>query len=71
MSDNKGNFKLFAVTYLVEVTVHAGHKVLIEVDLYFTDVGDPGGILDQQLRPHPIHLQSLINIILISYIFIH
>jgi len=33
-------------------------------------VGDPQGILDQQLRPNPIHLPNLITIILISYTII-
>jgi len=46
---------------LEEVAVHAGHKVMIEVDdLIVMIVCDGQGILDQQLRPHPIHLFSFI-----------
>jgi hypothetical protein len=39
-----------------EVTVHASHKVLIEFeDNILLIVGNPQAILNQQLRPHPIH----------------
>ncbi len=51
----------------LEVVVHSGHEVLIEIDNYISlIVGDPLGILDQQLRPHPIHLLNII-IIFINY----
>ncbi len=53
-----------------EVTVQAGHKVLMEADLFSLIVSDTRGILDQQLRPHPIHIPNLLNIILISFIII-
>jgi hypothetical protein len=46
---------------LEEVTVNASHEVLMEVDDNMSlIVGDPQGILDQQLRPIP-----LLNIIII------
>ncbi len=36
-------------------------KVLIEVDInIFLIVSNPQGILDQQLRPHPIHSLNII-----------
>ncbi len=35
---------------LEEVTVHAGHKVLMEVDYILLAVGDPQGIFDQHLN---------------------
>jgi hypothetical protein len=39
---------------LEEVTVRAGHKVLMEVDDNISlIVGNPQGISDQQLRPRP------------------
>ncbi len=42
---------------LEEVTVRAGNKVLVKVDNNSVlIVGDPQGILSQQLRPHAIHL---------------
>ncbi len=41
---------------LEEVSVHAGSKVLMEVnDNSALIVDDPQRILDQQLRPHQIH----------------
>ncbi len=53
---------------LEEVTVHAGHKVLMEVDdNTLLIIGNPRGILDQQLRPHGINLLNII-ITLINYI---
>jgi hypothetical protein len=55
---------------LEEVAVYAGHKVLMEADLFSLTVSDTQGILDQQLRPHPIHIPNLLNIILISNIII-
>jgi hypothetical protein len=43
------------------VIVHAGHEVLMEVDDNIVlIVGDQQGILDQQLRPHIIHLLNII-----------
>jgi len=47
---------------LEEVTVCAGHEVLVEVDDALI-VGDPLGILGQQFRPHLIHLSNNNNII--------
>ncbi len=41
--------------------MHAGHEVLMEVDDNIVlIVGDQQGILDQQLRPHIIHLLNII-----------
>ncbi len=37
--------------------LHAGHEVLTCILLI---VGNPQGILDWQLRPHPIHLSNII-----------
>jgi hypothetical protein len=40
---------------LGEVTVHAGHKALMEVDdSILLIVGNPQGILDQHQRPNSI-----------------
>ncbi len=40
---------------LEEVTVHAGHKVLMEVDdIILVIVGNTQGILDQHQRPNKI-----------------
>jgi hypothetical protein len=44
--------KVFICLSLEEVAVHAGHEVLMKVDLYFTDCGDLQEILDQQLRDY-------------------
>ncbi len=42
--------------YLEEVAVRAGHNVMIDVDANISlIIGNPHMILDQQLRPHPIH----------------
>jgi hypothetical protein len=50
-----------------EVIVRTSHKVLMEVeDNCALIVSDPQGILDQQLRPHPIHVLNII-FILITY----
>jgi hypothetical protein len=46
-----------------EVAVHADHKGLKKADNnILLVVSDPQGRLDQQLRPHPIHLLLLLNI---------
>jgi hypothetical protein len=48
---------------LEEAAVHSGHEVLVEVDVnILLIVGNPKGILDQQLRPLPIHLSNIILI---------
>jgi hypothetical protein len=48
--------------------VCAGHGVLMEVDdNNALIVGDPLGILGQQLRPHLIHLSNNNNIISNTY----
>jgi hypothetical protein len=52
---------------LEEVTVRAGHKVLMEIDYSLLIVFDPQWILDQQLRVNPI---SFLNIITILFIYI-
>jgi hypothetical protein len=45
---------------LEEVTVNAGHEDLMEVDDNMSLIVDnPLGILDQQLRHHPIHLLNI------------
>jgi len=50
---------------LEEVAVHAGHKVLMDVDdIILLIVGIPQGILDQQLRPRPIHFSNIMFITL-------
>jgi hypothetical protein len=50
-----------------DVAVHCGHVVLMKVEgNALLIAGDPRGILDQQLRPHPIHLLIMI-IMLIKY----
>jgi len=47
--------------------VRAGHSVLAETDDNLAlIVGNPQGILGQQLRPRPIHLSNIIVIILIK-----
>jgi hypothetical protein len=41
--------------------VHTGYKVMLEVDgNILLIVGDPQGILDQQLGPRAIHLLNII-----------
>ncbi len=49
-----------------------GHKVLMEVDDNpLIIIGDPQGILDQQLSPHSMHLSNilwLLYILILSYI---
>jgi len=52
---------------LPTVAICADHKVLMEVDDNISlTVCDAQGILDQQLRPHPIHLLNIIISILIN-----
>jgi hypothetical protein len=52
---------------LEEVAAHSVHKVWMEVGNYIlVIVGDPLGILDQQLRPHPIVLLNISIIVLIN-----
>jgi hypothetical protein len=47
---------------LKDVAFHTGHEVLMEVDVnILLIVGDPQGILGQQLRPRPITLLNIIN----------
>ncbi len=47
-----------------EVAVRAGRKVLKETDNNVSLIaGDPQGILDQQLRPHPICFKNITIII--------
>jgi hypothetical protein len=46
---------------LEEVAMQAGRKVLAEIeDNSALIVGDPQGILGQQLRPRPVHLSNII-----------
>ena len=45
---------------MVEVAMHAGHKVLVKVDISVLIVGDPQGIWGQQLRPCQIHYLNII-----------
>ncbi len=48
--------------------MRAGHKVLVDVDgNILLIVGDLEGILDQQPRPHPIHLLNIIICVLINH----
>ncbi len=45
---------------LEQVTMRAGRKVLMYVDNnILLIVGDPQGILNQKLRPRPIHLLNI------------
>jgi hypothetical protein len=51
---------------LEEVTVRAGHKVLMEATNNISlVVGDPKGILDQQLKPHPMYLLDIITVVIL------
>ncbi len=51
-----------------EVSLCAGHKVLLEVDdNSVLIVGDDQGSLTQKLRAHPVHLLNIITIMLIRY----
>jgi hypothetical protein len=53
---------------LEEVTVCAGIEVLMEVDtVILMIVGNWWGILDQKLRPCPIHLLNIITINILIY----
>jgi hypothetical protein len=50
---------------LEDVPVRAGHKVLMEADdNILMIIGDPQGILDQQLRLRPINLLIIVILIL-------
>jgi hypothetical protein len=53
-----------------DAAVCADHKVLVEVyNNSALIVGDPQGILGQQLRPHPIYLlNSIITLVLYKII---
>ncbi len=52
--------------------VHAGHKVLMEVDDNSAlIVGEPQGILGQHLKPHPIQLWSTLFVVFITYEIIY
>jgi hypothetical protein len=52
-----------------EVAVHSGHEVLMEIERnILLTADDPQGILDQQLRPHPIPLLNIVIIRLIKFI---
>ncbi len=56
---------------LTEVTLHAGHKILIKANsniLVMVIDGSVQGILDEQLRPHPFNLLNNTVIILINFI---
>jgi hypothetical protein len=56
---------------LEEVAIHVGHEDLVEFDdNNLAIVGNPKGIFDQQLRPHPINLLN-ISFILIYYIKVY
>jgi len=52
-----------------DVVERADHKVLTEVDDNILQiVGNQQWILDQQLRPHSIHLLNIMIIILVNLI---
>jgi len=56
----------------LEEVVHAGHKVLMEVDYNFLLIaGDPQGILDQLPKPCPILLLNIIIIGIIKFILFY
>jgi hypothetical protein len=44
--------------------VLAGHKVLMNIDYILLCVGNPQGILDQLLKPRPIHTLNFIIILI-------
>ncbi len=50
---------------LEDVTVHAGHKVLIKADYILAIVDNPQGILNQQLRSCPIQILNTIIVLII------
>ncbi len=53
---------------LEEIAMHAGHKVLLNVDSKSALIlDDPHEILGQQLRPHSIHSLNITVLILIIY----
>ena len=53
---------------LPTVAICADHKVLMKIDDNISlTVCNAQGILDQQLRPHPIHLLN-ITVILMNYL---
>jgi hypothetical protein len=55
---------------LEEVTVSVGHKVLMEVDDSISLIfGNPQGILNQQLRPCPIHILNIFTILIDNILF--
>jgi hypothetical protein len=57
---------------LEEVTEYAGDKVLMEVDDNSAQIiGDPRGILGQQLRPRTFHLLIIIIILITNKILNH
>jgi hypothetical protein len=50
---------------LEEVAVRAGHEVLMDVkNNCALIVGDPQGILNYQLKYHPIHLLNVIIVVI-------
>ncbi len=56
---------------LEKVAVRAGHKVLMGVDdMISLTVGDPKGVLDEQLSPHSIYIVNIV-IISINYIILN
>jgi hypothetical protein len=57
---------------LEEVNGCAGYKVLRDVDdISALIVGNPQGILGNQLRPHPMHSLNIIIIMLINHYIIY
>jgi hypothetical protein len=57
---------------LEEVAERVCHKVFVEFDDRTSlIVADSHGILDQQLRPHPISLLNIVIIILINQIILY
>jgi hypothetical protein len=50
---------------LDDVAVRAGHKALRKLAFISLIVGNAQGILDQQLRPHPINIPNIIAIVLL------
>ncbi len=53
---------------LEEFVVHVGHKVLMEVyNNSALIVGDPQGILGQQLWPHQVHFLNIIITVQIAF----
>jgi hypothetical protein len=65
-------YKVPSPLSLEDVNVCAGYKVLMDVDdISALIVGNPQGVLGNQLRPHTIHQLNIIIIMLINHYIIY